>query len=121
VGNDTLYVADSLNSTIRKVVLSGETGTVTTVPFPDLFQPTDVLDLGGFLFVTDEGRRKVERVAPGSETVEVLAQSGEPGFLDGDALTEAQFSSLGDILALPSGEIIVADPGNNRIRTISRK
>jgi DNA-binding beta-propeller fold protein YncE len=121
VGNDTLYVADSGNSKIRKVVLAGAVGTVTTVPFPNLFQPADVLGFGGFLFVSDEGRRTVERVAVGSETVEVLAQSDLPGFLDGDALTQAQFQSLADLLVLPTGEVLVADTGNNRIRKITKK
>ena len=125
VGNDTLYVVDSVNAKLRKIVVDGNAVTVSNVgeTLLDLVTPSDVFAAGttpegsgGSLLVADTGQRSIQRLADGQ--VENLIPPGEAGFAEGAAGT-AQFRSFGDVVVHPSGAILVADPTDHRIRALT--
>lgn len=81
------------------------------------------LDNSGNLYVTDRGNHRVRVVNIASGTVITLAGAGEaewaPGaFLDGSRDT-ARFNNPNGIAIAPSGNVYVADTGNNAIRLIT--
>lgn len=69
----------------------------------------------GRLLIADAGNNRLREISGGM--VSTLAGS-TPGFADGDAAT-AQFRSPTDIAVTGSGELIVSDLGNNRIRKLA--
>jgi hypothetical protein len=75
-----------------------------------------VVDASGAVYVADRANCKIRKLAGGQVTT--VAGTGTAGFADG-AVAQAQFN-LPEALALgPSGEIFVADDGNNRVRVIA--
>ncbi len=81
-------------------------------------QPRGVcVDAAGNAVVTDCGSHRVLRVSPAGE-VSVLAGSGAAGAADG-AGAAASFSSPWGVCVGASGDVLVADSGNHRIRRIA--
>lgn len=130
-GLGNLYVTDSSNHTIRKVVLaSGAVSTIagaadtpgsadgigTTARFRDPYGL--VLDGMGSLYVTDRSNRTVRKVALASGVVTTIAGApGISGGLDGVG-SAARFGSPSGISLDSSGNLYVADSGNYTIRKI---
>jgi sugar lactone lactonase YvrE len=127
VGNDTLYVCDFGNGKLRKVVVTGNSVEVSTIGATtfNLFTPADVLATGtipetnGSLLVADTGTRVISRLAGGAASPESYVTERERGFANGSATSDAKFEGFGDMVVLPNGNILVADPGNNRIRKLT--
>ncbi|MBI4662405.1 MAG: chitobiase/beta-hexosaminidase C-terminal domain-containing protein [Verrucomicrobia bacterium] len=71
-----------------------------------------------FAFVADTFNHRIRRVDLKSGQVTTLAGDGQAGYLDGTA-AEARFNMPLGVFAGASGELWVADAGNNRIRKIS--
>ena len=132
--DDNLYVADTLNHTIRKIAPDGVVTTVAGTNksgYKDgslseaLFnEPTDVVITGeGVFYVVDSGNqaiRKIEKdrvttVAGG--TTKVVEETGYKmgGYVDG---AKAQFNFPKSLVVLDNGEILVADTLNHAIRKI---
>jgi sugar lactone lactonase YvrE len=124
-----LYVADTGNNTIRKVVIS--TGVVTTlagtagVPgsangtgtAATFHTPYGITTDGTSLFVADTGNSTIRKIEIASELVSTLTGSaGVPGWADGTGTT-ALFNRPAGI-TVDGNTLFVADTGNNIIRII---
>jgi len=122
-----LYVTDSGNHTIRKIVIA--TGAVTTVAgsaghvgnadgtgaAARFNQPYGIAIGGGALWITDRGNHTIRRLTLASGAVTTVAgTAGSPGTADGTGAA-ARFSALTGI-AYDSGTVWIAD--GDRVRKL---
>ena len=131
-GAGNLFVADSGNHTIRRVVLA--TGVVTTLAGDPTTPGSDdgagsaaqfntpvalVCDGAGNLFVADSGNHTIRKVAIADRVVTTVAGSpGIPGSADGMAAT-ARFDTPSGLAVDRAGNLFVADTGNRTIRRLA--
>ncbi len=121
-----IIVADSNNHLIRSISPSG---TVTTIagsgPGSDdgatstatFFFPTYIaIDALGNIIVADRGNHRIRNISPDGMVTTVAGSS--QGSADG-ATSTAEFSNPSGVAIDALGNIIVADSGNRRIRSIS--
>ena len=123
-----LYVADYINHCIRVITSLGvvttfagsgtggfmdATGTSAQFNFP----AGVVVDGAGNVYVADQLNHRIRRITPGG-VVTTFAGSGVAGFADGTG-TAAQFNEPTGLAIDGSGNIIVADRQNHRIRQIT--
>ncbi len=130
VGADTLYISDTGNYTIRKMVLS--TGAVTTVAgaagsnseldgtgaAARFNEPRGITSDGTNLYVVDVSGQTVRQMVIATGVVSTLAGSaGMAGSLDGvgDA---ARFKFPSDVLYDGNGNLYVADINNHTVRKL---
>jgi sugar lactone lactonase YvrE len=127
-GSGNVYVADTVNHRIEKVTAAGDVTTLAgsgrpgnadgTGPEASFSGPRGVtVDGAGNVYVADTGNNKIRRIAAGG-VVTTLAGSGSPGAADGDGVA-ASFSGPFGIAVDHSGNLYVADTGNNLIRKIT--
>jgi sugar lactone lactonase YvrE len=126
-----IYVADSGNNTIRRVTAQGAVttlaGTAGTGGLTDgtggagLFnQPYGIaIDGSGNLFVTDFGNALVRKVTQGGVVTTIAGLGATPGHVDGDGST-ARFNQPTGIAIDGSGNLYVADSGNDTIRKVTQ-
>jgi hypothetical protein len=130
-GAGNLFVADSGNHTIRKVVVA--TGVVTTLAGDPTTSGKDdgtgasaqfdtpvavVCDGAGNLFVADSGNHTIRKIALAGGTVTTLAGSaGIAGSADGTGAT-ARFDNPTGLAVDGAGNLFVADTGNRTIRKL---
>ncbi len=125
-----LYIADSLNTRVRKVGGNGFISTVAgngTQGFSGdggagaaLNNPSAVaVDAAGNLYIGDTGNQRVRKVNPGG-TISTVAGNGTFGF-SGDAgpATAAQLAGPSGVAADIAGNLYIADTSNQRIRKVS--
>ena len=123
-----VYVADSYNSSIRKITPAGEVSTLAgngTYGFQDgtgsaarfSYPPSLTVDAAGFIYVADNGNNSIRRVSPAGEVV-TLAGDGTQGFQDGPG-PMAKFRDVSGVADAGHGYILVTDFLNFRIRQIS--
>ena len=125
-----LYIADTGNSTIRKVTPAG---VVTTIagsaeitgsadgqgPAARFSSPTGVaVDGSGNLFVTDTGNNTIREITAAGLTSTIAGTSGITGSSDGSG-SGALFKGPTGIVVDSSGNLFVADTGNDTIRKVS--
>ena len=125
--NDNLYVADTLNSSIRKLT---PTASVTTLVLKDavtgvgvsLNSPDAVaVDTAGNLYVTDSGLNQIRKITPAG-AMSILAGSTNPNASSGSADgtgTAATFNNPRGIAVDSAGNVYVADTNNHTIRKIT--
>ena len=127
-----VYVADTGNNTIRKLVYSGTTCTVSTLAgTPGITGTADgingsaqfnnpsgiAVDVAGNLYVADTGNFTIRKINISSGQVTTLAGSpGQAGDVDGPG---ALFGSPIGIAVDASGTVYVADSCNHTIRMIT--
>jgi len=121
-----VYVADSGNCRIRKILANGTTTTLagSTCAFADgagtaasFFSPTGVaVDSNGNVYVADSENHRIRKVRADGNTT-TLAGDGTDGFADG-AGASARFSTPSGVAVDSFGVVYVADMGNNRIRKV---
>lgn len=130
-GAGALYVVDSRNHAIRKVVLS--TGAVTTIagtagmsgsfdgkgPMAQFKDPAGIAaDRAGALYVTDTNNQTVRKVVLSTGDVTTLAGAvGMPGNTDGAGAT-ARFNYPYGIAMDGSGTLYVADYSGHTVRKV---
>jgi hypothetical protein len=122
-----LYVCDTLNHTIRKIVIAS--GFVTTVagtaPLSGFFDapgisarfnlPTGIATDGTSLFITDRGNNALRSMLLSTSQVSTIANSsGLAGITDGNALTSGFNAPTG--ITSDGVNLFVADFGNKTIR-----
>ncbi len=129
-----LYIADAGDHRIRKV--APESGVISTVAgngsvevFGDggpataagLFGPRAVAsDASGNLVIADSSANRIRRVAAGTGIISTIVGTGSPGFSgDGGPATAAQLYSPEGVVFDRSGDLLIADNNNHRVRKVS--
>jgi sugar lactone lactonase YvrE len=126
-----LYVADTLNHTIRKVTSAGVVTTIAGITSASGFADATgsaarfhgpqglALDASGNLFVADTNNNAIRKIVTATGVVTtVTGQSGIAGSLDG-ASSQAQFHFPSGVGVDPSGNLFVADTDNHTLREIT--
>lgn len=129
VGADgNIYVADSFNSAIRKVTTAGDVTTLSgngeigyvdgPIATAQFYAPQSlVTDASNNIYVADYGNNIIRKITPAG-VVSTFAGSGDAGYTDGTG-NKATFNSPRGLAIDGSGNIFVADLGNNLIRKIT--
>lgn len=130
-GSDTVYVADSVNSAIRKITPaaqvttlagggSGGRGTADGVGSAARFnQPTDVAADGyGNLYVADSNNATIRKITSAGEVTTLAGSAGNIGSVDGTG-SAALFHTPKGLAVDGSGNVFVADFDNSTIRKIT--
>jgi sugar lactone lactonase YvrE len=129
-GTGNIYVADTLNHTVRKVTAAGLVSTLAGSPgtagsadgtgSAALFQGPQglALDAGGNLYVADTNNQTIRKVVAATGVVTTVA--GETGVTGAtDALGAlAQFNNPSGVAVDAAGNLYVADTDNHTIRKV---
>ena len=115
-----LYIADQSSGTVREAVVSSGTLANPTAVGPQFNGPT-ALAVGpsGNLYVLDQTSGTVRRVTKSSGAVALVAGSRAGYSGDNGQATSAQLNQPSGMAFDPSGNLFIADTGNNRIREIA--
>ena len=127
--NNVMYIADTGNHTIRRVVSSIVTnlaGNITpafrdgTGSGADFSSPEGIVvdSTATNLYIADTGNHRIRKIVIATGVVTTVAGTGVAGFADG-AGNAARFSSPKNLDITADGTIYVADFGNKKIRIIS--
>lgn len=129
-GNGNVYVADTGNSTVRKITPGGVTstfagsaglpgntdGTNTTVQFN---RPEGVaVDSANNVYVADTYNFTIRKITPGGVSSTLAGLAGTSGSFDGTN-TGARFNCPAGVAVDSSGNLYVSDYNNNTIREVS--
>jgi sugar lactone lactonase YvrE len=127
--NGTIFVADSGNHCLRKIV----GGIVTTFAgTPQVWGSSDgvgtnaqfnapcglALDASGNLFVSDANNHTIRKVATNGVVSTIAGAAGQDGASDGDS-ANARFRNPAELVFDLKGNLFVADSFNQTIRKIS--
>jgi sugar lactone lactonase YvrE len=126
-GDGAVYVADSDNNSIRKIV----GGVVSTIAGSGVegyaegsgaaakfYNPYGIaIDNAGTLYVADVNNHRIRKITPAG-SVSTLAGSGEDGYADGLGAA-ALFNYPTGVAVDSAGTVYVADVNNHRIRKIT--
>jgi DNA-binding beta-propeller fold protein YncE len=124
-----LYVADTGNNVIRKITPAG---LVTTVAGDGTIGDRDgparnarfngpvgvAVDARGNLYVADTYNDRIRQITPEGQ-VKTIAGGKTTGYLDGPAADALFDTPCAIAVAAATGELLVADTGNNRIRKLT--
>jgi sugar lactone lactonase YvrE len=129
-----LYIVDADNNRIRKVTAS--TGIITTVAgngtagysgdggaatSAELDTPFGVaVDASGNLYIVDVNNDRIRKVTASTGIITTVAGNGTWGYSgDGGTATSAELFSPFGVAVDASGNLYIADSGNNRIRKVT--
>jgi DNA-binding beta-propeller fold protein YncE len=129
-GQGFFYVTDKENNAIRRISPQGVVTTIAgtgasgfsnttgaiTFNFPDGVAANSG---GNYVYVADEGNNAI-RLLTDQVTASTLAGDGYPGYTNASD-TAARFNAPAAVAIDSSGNVYVADDGNNVIRKISSK
>ena len=130
VGN--LYIADTYNNSIRKVSANGIIVTVAgngsgtyagdggAATNASLYFPYSVaVDAAGNLYIADTYNNVIRQVAANG-IINTVAGNGTNGYSgDSGAATNASLAFPGGVAVDASGNLYIADSGNNRVRQVA--
>ena len=132
-GAGNLFIADASNNVIRKVNAAGIISTIAgtgvagfylgeggPATAAQLYFPQYIAtDAGGNLYL-NSGVGLIRKVAASSGNIYTVAGSGTGGFSgDGGPATAATFYGVGAIAIDGTGNLYIADGGNNRVRKVN--
>ena len=132
-GAGNLYIADTQNNAIRKVVAA--TGIITTVAGngaagysgdggpatkAELYSPMSVaVDGSGNLYIVDWQNEVIRKVAAATDIITTVAGNRAEGYSgDGGPATSAELRLPNNLAVDGSGNVYIADSGNARIRML---
>jgi sugar lactone lactonase YvrE len=127
-----LYIADSGNNVVRIIYpngylttfagqreagYSGDGGPAASAQF---YYPKGLaIDTAGNLYVADMGNSVIRKISLGSGAISTVAGNGIAGFSgDGGSAVNAQLSFPDSLAVDDSGNLYIADIGNQRIREV---
>jgi sugar lactone lactonase YvrE len=125
-----MYVADTDNSTIRKVTTNGVvttlagsvgvTGSTNGTGSAALFNKPSGLtvDSSGNIYVADTGNNTIRKVTSSGVVTTLAGNPGQSGSLDGTNNT-ALFNEPSGLAVDSAGNIYVADTGNSTLRVVT--
>ncbi|HWZ15721.1 MAG TPA: gliding motility-associated C-terminal domain-containing protein [Mucilaginibacter sp.] len=124
-----LFVCDDYNRRIRKITPQGDVTTVAGSSTPGSFDGTGtsagfagvtgiIADNSGNLYVAESGTVSKIRKINAQGVVTTIAGTGVSGYVDGFA-ARAQFNNPTGLVMDGSGNLYIADDGNNRIRKLT--
>jgi sugar lactone lactonase YvrE len=125
-----LYVADTENSTIRKITpdgvvttlagsIGGLAGTDGAGSAARFNRPAAMaVDAGGTLYVADTENSAIRKVSPDGAVTTLAGTPGQDGYTDAPG-SAARFWRPQGVVVDPSGNLYVADTGNHCIRKIT--
>jgi len=126
-----VYVADTTNSAIRKITpagvvttLAGKLGVIGTNDAASgaaarFSQPYGVAaDSNGNVYVADTSNQTIRKISPGGAVTTLAGLAGNLGSTDGTN-SGARFSYPCAVAVDASGNVYVADAGNNTIRQVT--
>ena len=128
-GAGSLYVADTTNSTVRKITSAGVVTTLAGSPGTrgcangtgsgaQFSNPYSVaVDTNGNVFVADTGNCVIRQVTRGGEVSTPAGQCGTCGSVEGTG-SAAQFNQPHGVAADGAGNVYVADTLNDTIRKV---
>ena len=122
-----LYVADTGNNRIRRITPAGDVTTIAGngkagyLDGPTLEAQFNgpiglALDQSGRVYVADSYNDRIRLITTDGQ-VQTLAGGAAPGYLDGPTQSSL-FDTPCGIIHTPSGELLIADTGNDRLRRI---
>jgi len=127
-GSNNVYVADAGNNMIRKIAPDGTVSTFAGTGIPGSADGTDTAtfnsplgvatDQSGNVYVADYGNDLIRKITPTGVVSTVAGKPGVSGSADG-LDTAARFNLPESVAVDASGNIYVADNGNNEIRKIT--
>jgi len=136
VGPDgSVYIADTFNHRVRRVDPAGAVTTLVGTGQPDFSGdggPASAATLhwphgvavdpnGAALYIADSANHRVRRVDLATGVIATVAGGPAPGFRgDGGPATAALLEDPKAVVAAPSGDLYIADSGNERIRRVDR-
>lgn len=119
-----IYIGDTYNNSIRTMTTTGTVATLTngTLGFANgplasalFYGPKGfAFDAQGNTYVADMGNSVIRKITPGG-VVSTFTGITVPGYIDGDA-TVVKFNSPSALAIDASGNVYIADRGNNVIR-----
>lgn len=109
-----LYVSDTGNHKIRKIVISSKE--VTTFSGTSLLYPTGIVTDGTNLFVADTGNHKIRKIVIGSGAFSTWAGTGSAGVVDGAGTVASFFYPVG--ITSAGSNLFVTDASGQTIRKI---
>jgi sugar lactone lactonase YvrE len=128
--NGNLYVADTMNHTIRRIDRANNVTTVAGVAGAcgsadgrgaqaRFCEPQDIrVDYHGNLYVADTANSTIRRISPSGEVRTIAGAAGQCGSADGQG-TNARFCRQAALTIDGTGNLFVADTGNGTIRRIA--
>ncbi len=130
-----LYVADTTNHRIRKIILSsgavstlagsGTAGAGNAPPGPatnaQFSSPQGVaVDAAGNVYVADTGNHILRKITPAGVVSTLAGRAGTAAYLDSpNSATSARFNAPLGVVVDADGHVYVADTGNHAIRKIT--
>ena len=132
---DNLYIVDAGNRAIRKVTPQGEVSTFADLRFRGWqirgtlgglsFATTNgqgggvTVDADGNLYIADGGMHCIYQINPAEKTVEILAGTGKPGWIDGNGKYARFHEPIEICLGEKPNTFYVCDYRNAAIRKIT--
>jgi uncharacterized protein (TIGR03437 family) len=127
-----LYIADQFNHRIRKIASNGTITTVAGTGVPgfsgdggpavnaQINTPTGVYaDSAGNFYIAEPGNKRIRKV-DASGIITTIAGNGNLGYNgDGIPATSASLYSAVRVAIDPSGNVVIADQSNHRLRKVT--
>ncbi|HUR56617.1 MAG TPA: immunoglobulin domain-containing protein, partial [Opitutaceae bacterium] len=129
-GAGNVYVADTLNNTIRKIASNGSVTTLAGQAGQEgtsdgsgsnarFLSPSGVaVDSAGNVYVADAGNNTIRKITPAGVVTTLAGVARTSGSADGTG-TAARFSNPSGIAVDGAGNLYVTDSGNHSIRKVT--